>query len=127
MRDSLSPLAQGPFRIQAKLNDVTYQLKFPVGCRINHSFHVSRLIPYRWATPGTEAFPDYLDPDTMIDPDEFLTHNDALNDDTSSISTERFITANDALQHEPEVVASAPLVLSPLLYRSLHRQYHHHQ
>ena len=108
LRDSLSPLAQGPFRIQAKLNDVTYQLKFPVGCLINPSFHVNRLIPYRWATTGTEVFPDYFDPDTMIDPDEFLTQNDTLNDDTSSVSTDRFLTVNDALQDEPEVVASAP-------------------
>ena len=44
----------------------------------------------------------------MIDPDEFLTQNDTLNDDTSSVSTDRFLTVNDALQDEPEVVASAP-------------------
>ena len=66
---SLSPLAQGPFKIQAKLNDVTYQLKLPEGCRVNPSFHVSRLIQYRWATPGTDSFPDYFVPD----PDPFLT------------------------------------------------------
>ena len=103
---------------------MTHQLRFPLGCRINPSFHVSRLIPYRWATPGTDVFPDYCDPTTMIDPDEFLTQNDTLNDETSSVSTERFLTANDALADDPELAAPIHLGLQ-LRLSLLHHHLHH--
>ena len=66
----LSPQAQGPYKITAKINQTTYQIDLPPGSKLHPSYHVSRLFPYRQLSPAVSDVPNETLPPDQIHSDE---------------------------------------------------------
>ena len=67
---TLSPHAQGPYKITAQINPTTFQIELPPGSKLHPSYHVSRLFTYRQFSPAILDVPnDTIPPDQIISDD----------------------------------------------------------
>ena len=67
---TLSPHAQGPYKITAQINPTTFQIELPPGSKLHPSYHVSRLFPYRQFSPAISDIPnDSIPPEQIISDD----------------------------------------------------------
>ncbi len=66
--EKLSAHYIGPFTIQRKINEVTYQLQLPPRYRIHPTFHVSLLKPFSLSTPEPHEPDEPLPPEILDQP-----------------------------------------------------------